>query len=195
MKKKLMFLASVVICTAVVTSGTIAYFTAEDTARNVITTNGVDITIEEWQETENGLVPYPKDEPIEIMPGTTVSKIAAVKNNEAESYIRAKVEIVISDAEGKKMELSSEALRRIVTLSMDANYWIAKEGDSEWLYYGSSVKTGEVTEPLFTEVAFDGPNMTNEYQNCTIEIIVDAQAVQTAHNGDSALEAAGWSAE
>jgi len=48
---------------------------------------------------------------------------------------------------------------------------------------------------LFWEVVFSGVNMTNEYQNCTIEIDVDAQAVQTANNGSSVLEAAGWSAE
>ena len=37
--------------------------------------------------------------------------------------------------------------------------------------------------------------MTNEYQNCTVEVIVKAQGVQTANNGSSALEAAGWPAE
>ena len=34
--------------------------------------------------------------------------------------------------------------------------------------------------------------MTDEYQNCTVEVVVYAQAVQVANNGDSATAAAGW---
>ena len=52
-----------------------------------------------------------------------------------------------------------------------------------------------MTKPLFTEVVFDGPNMTNEYQNCTVEVIVTAQAVQSANNGEAVLTADGWPEE
>jgi len=194
MKKKLLLLAVVAICAAILASGTIAYFTAEDQAHNVITSGAVDIEIEEWQQTDEGLVPYPKDNPIDVMPGVTVSKIATIKNIEADAYIRAKFDVVITREDESVMELSPEELASIISLTMNGEDWLRKDGDSEWWYYADVVAMGESTEAFFTEVVFDGPNMTNEYQNCTVEITVTAQAVQKANNGDSALEAAGWSA-
>lgn len=195
MKKKILLLAAVVICAAILASGTLAYFTSEDQAHNVITSGAVDIQIEEWQKTDEGVVPYPKEDPIEVMPGVTVNKIATVKNMEAEAYIRAKFEVVITRPDGSIMELSPETLASIISLAMNGEDWQPKDGDGEWWYYNAPVKTGESTEAFFTEVVFDGPNMTNEYQNCTIEVIVKAQGVQTANNGASAIEAAGWPAE
>lgn len=193
MKKKISLLAAVAICAAILATGTLAYFTAEDEVHNVITSSAVDIAIEEWQD-EVGGTPYP-DEPLEIMPGTTVSKIVTVKNNEATSYIRARFEIIITDANGDRMNLSPETLASIVTVAINGEHWQQKTGEMNWWYYAASVPTGVVTEPLFSEVVFDGPNMTNEYQNCTVEINVYAQAVQTANNGASAQEAAGWTEE
>jgi len=190
MKKKILTVAAIAICLAVLASGTLAYFTHEDQVHNVITSDVVDIAIEEWQD-EVGGTPYP-DERIEVMPGTTVSKIVTVKNNEAKSWIRARFEIVFTDANGDRMNLSPETLASIVTVAVNGEHWQQKTGEMNWWYYSDSVATGVATEPLFTEVVFDGPNMTNEYQNCTVEINVYAQAVQTANNGTSALDAAGW---
>lgn len=195
MKRRIFFFAVVAICLAILTVGTAAFFTSEDQVHNVITTNGVDIEIEEWQQTPDGLQPYPQDKPIELMPGVTVSKIATIKNLEADAWIRAKFEVVIKDENKQVMDLSPETLASIITVPMNEDEWLRKDGDSEWWYYHESVKEGETTEPLFSEVIFDGPNMTNEYQNCTVELTVIAKAVQSANNGDSALEASGWSAE
>ena len=192
MKKKLLLLAAVAICAAILASGTLAYFTSADQVHNVITSGAVDIQIEEWQDEIGN--PYP-DEPIEVMPGVTVSKIATIKNWEAEAYIRAKFEVVITDANGNEMQIAPETLASMITLTMNGEDWQSKDGDGEWWYYNDPVKTGESTEAFFTEVVFDGPNMTNEYQNCTAQVIVTAQGVQTANNGASALEAAGWPAE
>ena len=190
MKKKILTVAAMVICVAILAGGTLAYFTAEDQVHNVITSDAVDIAIEEWQDKVGG-TPYP-DEPIQVMPGTTVNKIVTVKNNEAKSWIRANFEVIITNANGDRMDLSPETLASIVTVAVNGEHWQQKTNEMNWWYYNTAVATGGVTEPLFTEVVFDGPNMTNEYQNCTVEVIVYAQAVQTANNGDSALEAAGW---
>ena len=51
----------------------------------MITSGAVDIEIEEWQD-EIGK-PYP-DDPIEVMPGVTVSKIATIKNLEAKLFLQ-----------------------------------------------------------------------------------------------------------
>lgn len=195
MKKKILLLSMVTLCVAIIASGTLAYFTSEDEAHSVITTNAVNIQIEEWQETAEGLVPYPKDNPIAIMPGATVSKITTVKNVEAEAYIRAKFEILITGTDGGIMEINPETLSEIITLTMNEDSWVRKDGDSEWWYYNAPVEEDASTEAFFTEVVFDGTNMTNEYQNCTVEIAVKAQGVQTANNGSNVMEAAGWPVE
>ena len=192
MKKKILLLAAVAICTATLASGTLAYFTSEDQVHNVITTNSVDIEIEEWQDEIGN--PYP-DDPIDVMPGVTVSKIATIKNLDAEAYIRAKFEVVITREDDSVMELSPETLASIITLTMNGEDWLRKDGDDEWWYYHAPIAAGASTEAFFTEVVLDGPNMTNEYQNCTVDVIVTAQGVQTANNGASAIEAAGWSVE
>ena len=193
MKKKILALAMVAMSLSILAYESLAYFTAEDTAHNVITTNGVDIAIEEWQESASGLVPYPK-EPIQVMPGITVSKIVTVKNFEADAYIRAKFDVIVKDDENRVMEQDESTLESIIFIDTNEEYWQTKAEDDGWFYYKDAVDTGEATKPLFSEVAFSGVNMTNEYQGCTVYIDIDAQAVQSANNGASALEAAGWSA-
>ncbi len=195
MKKRILILALLVICATSITSGTMAYFTAENTAHNVITSNGVDVSIEEWQETEDGLIPYPKEKAIRVMPSTSVSKIVKVKNLATEAYVRANVEIVIKDEAGNEKKLSDNELNSIVSIAINEEEWIRKEGDADWWYYNGSLATDTVSAPLFTQVIFDGPNMTNEYQNCTAEVTVKVQAVQQANNGSGPLEAAGWPQE
>lgn len=195
MKKRILLLAAVVLCVSTFATGTLAYFTSEKKVHNVITSGAVDIEIEEWQKKGEELIPYPKEEPLKVMPGTTVSKIATIKNKDAESYIRAKFEVIITGPDNKVMELSPETLASIVSVTVNGDQWIRKEGDGIWWYYADAVASGESTEAFFTDVIFDGPNMTNEYQNCKVEVIVKAQAVQTANNHKDVLKAEGWPVE
>lgn len=191
MKKKILYAAVLCILLSLAANGTLAYFTAEDTARNVITSGKVDIAIEEWQQTDAGLVAYPS-QPIAVMPATEVSKIVTVKNLDAESFIRAKLDVTVKDPDGKVMQIRGDTLNKIITLTMNTTDWTYMDG---WWYCNDAIRTEKSTNPLMTGVIFDGPNMTNDYQNCTVEIYVYAQAVQTANNLESALEAAGWPEE
>lgn len=192
MKKRILATAIVLICFSILASGSLAFYTASDTARNVITSDGVDIRVEEWQRTLDGVIPYPTETPIEVMPGVTVSKIATVKNNDAVVYIRARFTVVVTQKDGTVIELEPQALNDIISVNVNEENWLRKDGDGQWWYYNDSVETGASTEAFFTEVVFDGPNMTNEYQNCKVEILVTAQAVQKANNGNNVMEAAGW---
>ena len=198
MKKKIFAVMMVLICLAIAATGTLAYFTSEETAHNIITTGAVDIDLEEWQDLDGdgqNYTPYPpENQPINVMPGVTVSKIATIKSLEADAYIRAKFDVVIKRADKSVMEVSPEELEKVISLTMGSENWIRKEGDNTWWYYKDAISGGASTEAFFTEVVFDGPNMTNEYQNCTAEVIVIAQGVQKANNGSSVLEA-GWPEE
>lgn len=52
MKRKLLLLSVLAICVATLAAGTLAYFSADGTARNVITTGNVSIAVEEWADAD-----------------------------------------------------------------------------------------------------------------------------------------------
>lgn len=191
MKRKILAGAIIVICLAIITSSTIAYFTAKGIAKNVITTGDVDIKVIEYQDKDGELVPYPKDS-VDIMPGDEISKIATIMNNDAESYIRAKIVVILKDDNEDVIKELPISEFKDITLDINNSHWSKKSETDEWWYYNKSLLTNESTEPLFTKVIFNGDSMTNEYKNTMLDVKVIGQGVQTVNNGDTALEASGW---
>ena len=184
MKKKLLLLALVAICASMSAYGTLAYFTHEDTATNVITAGNIKIGLEEWSESEDGsLVPFEDIE--DVMPGMDVSKIVQVKNiGGQDAWVRMSVEKSIILADGVEGEVDVS----LVTFDLNTEAWIEQDG---FYYYNSFLKSGQTTEPLFTTVYFSA-DMSNLYQHSKAIIKVDAQATQVANNGATVFEAAGW---
>ena len=181
MKRKLLILSVLAICIATLTTGTLAFFTSEGRAHNVITTGGVKIAVQEWADKG-------KEKPFRnlegIMPSMTVTKIAEIKNTGAsDAWIRVKVE--------KNIQLQGKGTpdTDLVELNLNDTDW--ELGQDGYYYYNQALKPNAVTEPIFTAVTFNA-NMGNEYQNATASVDVFAQAVQTANNGSTVLEAAGW---
>lgn len=195
MKRKLLILSVLVICVTTLAAGTLAYFNAEDTAHNVITSGGVGIQLIEKTKSGDTLVDFPEDGLSGILPGTTASKIVSVENTgSADAWIRVKVEMTItgSDREALPLEIGgADSVIPVITFTPGESWTLGEDG---YYYYNAAVASGKSTETLFEEVYF-AAQMGNEYQNCTANLVVTAQAVQTANNGDSALTAAGWPAE
>lgn len=191
MKKRLLSFAVVLICLSILAGSTFAYFSEEDTAHNVITTHKVDIEIIE-QKLKSGTLMNVRNESIQVMPGTSVSNIVSVKNNEAISWVRVKYEVTMFDSDENVKDISADYMKKLVIIEPDLQNWIEQDG---WWYYQSPLKRGETTSPLFESVVFSGPEMGNEYQNCTIKIDMAAHAVQKANNSNHVLEAAGWPEE
>ena len=180
MKRKLLILSVLAICIATLTTGTLAFFTHEAKAHNVITTGGVQIAVQEWADKE-------KQTPFEnldgIMPSMSATKIAEIKNTGASAaWVRVKVE--------KNIQLQGNGApdADLVELDLNTDDWKVQDG---YYYYNKPLQPGEVTEPIFTAVTFDA-SMGNEYQHATVSVDVSAQAVQTANNGDAAMAAQGW---
>ena len=180
MKRKLLILSVLAICIATLTTGTLAFFTYEDKAHNVITTGGVKIAVQEWADKEK----QTRFENLEgIMPSMSATKIAEIKNTGASAaWVRVKVE--------KNIQLQGDGTPNadLVELDLNTTEWTAQDG---YYYYNKALQPGEVTEPIFTAVTFDA-SMGNEYQHATVSVDVSAQAVQTANNGDAAMAAQGW---
>ena len=185
MKRKLLLLSVMVICIAIAAVGTLAYFTTDAIAHNVITTGGVDIELSEWADAEKT---QPFKDPSGVMPGMTVTKIAEVENTGASAaWVRVKVEKAIKLAKEIEGFTPDTAL---VALNINTEKW---EHEGDYFYYKEALQPNEITAPIFTSVTFN-KTMGNEYQGATATVDIVAQAVQKDNNGDSALTAKGWPA-
>jgi len=186
MRKRIAFAAVLALSLALlITGGTLAYFTDEAKTDNVITTGGIDIELKEMAIPEGGGDPVPFKDRENIMPGMEVSKIVSVVNKgESPAYIRVKVDKKIKLVNGS----TENADPSLVYYDVNKKDWTEKDG---YYYYNKVLEPKAETEALFTTVTFNIA-MGNLYQGSKAYIDVNADAVQVANNGASALEAAGW---
>ena len=186
MKKKILILAAIAATGSFGAYGTLAYFTATGTEKNVITAGTVNIELHE--ETTDGQ-PFPEDGIQNVMPGQVVDKIVFVENTgENQAWVRVKVEKKLVRSEPPEDE---HAVKQCIKLDFNDAQWVAHDG---WFYYKDKVDPGKNTEKLFTKVEFSG-DVGNDRKNSTVFIDVAAQAVQCANNGESVMDADGWPAE
>lgn len=184
MKRRLIISALLLICLSLLGFGTIAYFSTNDTATNVVTMGNLDIKLTETAISEDG-TEVPFEDVVGVMPGMTVSKIACVDNIGGQpAYVRVQLQKEILLAEGTQ----GNADLGLVGLDINVRDWTEKDG---YYYYNKPLLPGEKTQPLFENVIFSS-DMSNMYQNSDAKITVKVGATQVANNGDSALEAAGW---
>ncbi len=190
MKKKILLISALVLCLSTATAGTLAYFTDSEKAHNVITTGGVGIEIVEKTEDGSGVeVDFPKDGVDGVMPGTAVSKIVRVKNTgESDAWIRVKLDSAVIGADGSELPEMIAENEPVMDYEILSG-WI--DGNDGYYYYEQIVAPEAFTDNLIEHVVFH-TGMGNEYQNCTANLIVSAQAVQSDNNGSSVLEANGW---
>lgn len=189
MKKKILALSMVAICMSVVAYGTLAYYTASETAENVITSGNVGIELLEWADADRTISyeeMYPDNIITDVMPGTDVTKVVEVKNSgDNPVWVRVSVDKQIIMDE----QMDEEADTGLMTMDFDTDNWTV--GNDGYFYYTKPLEAGKTTESLFAAVAFD-PAMDNKYQNCKAKVEVNAYAVQTANNGTTVEEAKGW---
>ncbi|MBE6977156.1 MAG: hypothetical protein E7438_00735 [Ruminococcaceae bacterium] len=184
MKKKILAMALIIMALSIVAYGTLAYFSYEDTATNVIVAGNIKIALREWQQTDGG-EQVVSEGPIEILPGLHVSKIVAVENTgKNAAWIRISVLKAIELATGKEGAVDVD----LVGLDLNTEHWTELDG---YYYYNVALQPGETTQPLFTEVQFS-PSMSNLYQQSKAILTIQAQGVQVANNGQTVFEAAGW---
>lgn len=181
MKRKLLSISIVIIMLAVLSSGTFAYHTVENTARNVITSGSLELTL---HETAADGSDFPA-EGVAVMPGDVISKIVTVENSgDHPFYLRLQVSKSVTDG-----SLSAE---KCLALDINTEDWTYRDG---YYYYNTLLQPGETTAPLFTQVEIVGKQVSNAYLGKTMMVEVTASAVQSEHNGGSVWEAAGWPAD
>lgn len=195
MKKKILVLALAVVFVSLMALGSAAYFTVEGRATNIITTGTVSLSLDEhleegkWTEVKDSndvtVAWQLKDR---VMPGMTVAKKPTLKNDGTQPFfLRAKVQVTVTPATGGEDLPSS-----VVLLQQMPSGWTEQDG---WLYY--MPEGSDAVAPGAEVVLFDGVKLAEEagnpYQNSTVTITVQAQAVQVKNNpGETALTAQGW---
>ena len=105
MKRKFLILSVLAILIAILAANTLAYFTADTKAHNVITSGGVDIVLNEWANED-------RTEPFEdrtgVMPGTKVTKIVEISNTgTAPVWVRAQVQLDVYGADEETLPPST----------------------------------------------------------------------------------------
>lgn len=184
MKRRIFILATLLVCLALAATGTLAYFNADAQVHHVITSGNIAIDlIEQKQLADGSLVPY--TDPVDVMPGTDVSKIVTVQNTGvSDAWIR----VAVDSAVMFQTPANTAPQEGDIVLDFDTENWTLKDG---YYYYTRPVTASSITAPLFTTVSFS-PQMGNIYQDSKLDIIIQAQGVQAANNGSNVLEAAGW---
>ena len=183
-RRKILSLCLVLILISIMGVGTLAFFTDEEKADNIITSGNIDIQLNEWTgevDGEGNKIHF--EDVTGVMPGVTVPKIVEIENvGNNEAYVRISAEKVV------KLAQEGEADLDLITMDFDLENWTYQDG---FYYYNKALQPGEATKPLFTGVTFDAA-MGNMYQECEVKIEVNADATQVANNCTSALEAKGW---
>ena len=176
MKKKLTTIAIILLCLSVAVGGTWAYFTAEETAHNVITTGSINIALDSVVASANVTG---------VMPGQQLNETIKVQNTGANpAYVRVKVDKSITLATGQ----SGTPDLSVLTVSYTGADWTEQGG---YYVYNTALAPNTTTSALNVTVLFSA-NMDNTYQGSTAKIDIVAQATQVANNGTDALHVDSW---
>lgn len=168
--------------------GSIAYYVTIETAHNVISTGGISISLFELTDEldENGDPKYFSDID-NAMPGESYSKIPYVENlDTGTAWIRGALKVTVTTADGVTHEIDDWS--SILSINIDEVNWTL---NGEYYYYRTALAAGEKTEPMFRSVTIR-EDLPAEYLNSKIALKIDVEAVQSANNGSSAVEATGW---
>ncbi len=196
MKRKIILSALLLALSALLaTGGTLAWFTSETPAVNVITSGNIEITLHdsagELLLDDGGrpqFAPVQDFDPVEgVVPGQEIPKFVSVVNTgDNPAYVRVQIRPVwYQKVNGELVPLTSDELadKEIgggsVTLAIGQS-WTA--GADDYYYYGGILEAGQATPTLLSQVAL-APQLGNGAKNLTLRIEVLAEATQSANRG------------
>ena len=167
MKKILALVLVICLAMAIGVGATLAYFTAEDTAKNEFTVGNVKIDLTEPKWDENGSKEAP-----EVYPGEALAKDPTVTNTgKNPCFVRIKVEGL--DCLGEEEDMLIKYRTDYVDGALGAD-WV-KLGD--YFYYTKVLAVGETTDALFDQIVIP-TGLENGDGESKFDIDVTAYAVQ-----------------
>ena len=114
------------------------------------------------------------------MPAATVSKIVSVTNEQADCWVRVRLDSRIVGRDGAALPVTLADGTKAYGLNIVPRTSWRLGTDGCW-YYEMPLGKHETSDILFDGVTFT-PKLGNEYQGCTVYIDVTAEAVQLANN-------------
>ena len=164
MKKKILSIALVVAMIAVVAAGSLAYFTDNDSAKNVFTVGNVSIDLTEPNWDKTGSVDTET-----VYAGEPLAKDPTVTNDgNNPCFVRIKVEGL--DQFGDKGAIT---YRTDYVADKLGDNWV--DGEDGYFYYTKVLAVDETTDALFDQIVM--PTGLTGGEKAT-PIVVTAQAVQ-----------------
>jgi alternate signal-mediated exported protein len=214
MKRKILLAAAAVtLVSMMIVGGTLAWFTDEQTANNIVTTGSVKIALHDYNEDIGDGDPINDFSPVDgIVPGEVVAKYVTVKNTgDNDAFVRVQIvpkwyKIVETpqafQADESEVELTPEELLAAgidddsITLDTNGAFWTGPDADGYYYYNGGLtpldsqegiLAPGEVAPTLLSSVTFS-PDLGNAVQNLIVKIEVHAEAVQSANMGTATYQ-------
>ena len=189
MRKKVLLGCTLLLLVAIIAGGTAAYLNQGEKTTNVITMGKVSIQLNDKTKVGDTLTEFPA-EGITVAPGVSIEKQVTVTNLDAKAWIRVQPEIAV-DKNGQAMPNTLPDTTPVCGLDLDSSKWV--DGQDGYFYYTEAVENQGITDNLFKSVTFS-PKINNDYQGCTVNIKLNAEAVQYKNNeaGGDVTKVAGW---
>lgn len=169
---------------------TVSFVTRSTDARNTVVFGGVGVELVETALDASGneaVVPDGADE--DISDDGRCSRIVRVRNTQDHPvFVRVSLSMTGTDLQGAVVPAGDA-----VSYVFANPAW--KDGGDGWYYYDAVLEPGRTTPPLITEISFDVQRIRDRYQSGTLKLDIDAGAVQSENNAQSALDAEGWPQE
>lgn len=188
-KKLTKVIASAALVGLLGVGATLAYFTDNDSAKNVITMGHVDIDLDEptWEANNPG------GEIENVKPGDKIAKDPRVTlaADSEDAYVRVKLEITGLDSDKITDLLSKNDDGSYKYLDIDTSKWTAS---GEYFYYNDVLTAGDKVV-LFNNVTIP-TTWGNEVVNTTFNIDITAEAIQADNFEPSTVNGVyGWFAD
>ena len=177
-------------------SGIFAYFTDSETATNTFTAGNVKIKLieEEWeaQPDDNGNdIP---DHAENILPMQTVIKDPAIKNtgkNDAYVYLEVRIptsNIISYESDGAPVNGGVAQETELFSFTANAGWTqisrTKEDGKVVYIYgHNEKLASNATTDTLFDEVTVVNAKEAQGLENQSVDIVVNAYAIQTANIG------------
>lgn len=177
-KKLLTMVLALVLIGAVGVGATLAYFTDNDSATNVVTMGHVDIVLteDEWTHGDEGI----KD----VTPGQEIKKDPTITlgSDSLDALVRVKVEVVgFEKAKAKNIDVTPyiDAINNDISLQAAENGWTYNNVD-KYYYYNKPLtnKTENENVAVLFETITIPTTWNNDVADNSFDIIVSAEAIQ-----------------
>lgn len=167
-KTKILVLSLTAALGVVGTAGALANYTAEKEVVNNTKTDTVDIELKEYQIDDNSSLSEFVN-PVNQVPGATVSKIPKIYNKGSDCWLRVKIDFDIDDKELETIDIDN-------LNGFEKDNWVFCKDDGYW-YLKESLKE-ETNIDVFESVTIPS-EWGNEYKDKNIYIDITAEAIQT----------------